>query len=76
MQYAIVHQGYAMTDYSLLSLKPLTASQYDNVKSQAMNRVQNRIGAKPTRQQFKREYAPLFGVLDVLAQKRQNTAVQ
>ena len=53
--------------YVLAALKPLSASQYDNVKSQAVHRVQKRIGGKPTRSQFKREYAPLFGVLDMLA---------
>lgn len=54
-----------MNDLSVL--KPLSASQYDTVKANALKRVQKRIGDKPTRRQFKREYAPLFGVLDVFA---------
>lgn len=48
-------------------LKELTAQQYDACKARAVERVQQRIGAKPTRKQYSREYAPLFGALDILA---------
>lgn len=51
----------------LQKLKPLTADQYDACKARAVERVKARIGAKPTRKQYSREYAPLLGILDVLA---------
>lgn len=52
---------------NLDDLKELTGQQYDQCKARAIERVQQRIGAKPTRKQYSREYAPLFGILDVLA---------
>lgn len=56
-----------MTDYTLSNLKPLTSTQYDAARQKALARVEARIGQKPTRKQFQREYAPLLTVLDVLA---------
>lgn len=53
--------------YDLSDLKELTAAQYDNCKARAADRVQKRIGDKPTRKAFKREYAPQWNMLDVLA---------
>lgn len=51
----------------LTGLKELTGQQYDAAKARAVERVQTLIGDKPTRRQFKREYAPLWTVLDALA---------
>lgn len=53
--------------YDLNALKELTGQQYDQCKERAAERVKARIGAKPTRKQYSREYAPLLGILDVLA---------
>lgn len=48
-------------------LKPLTLDQYDKCRDAALERVQKRIGDKPTRQQFERELGALWTLLDVIA---------
>lgn len=53
--------------YELSTLKELTGQQYDAAKARAVERVQARIGDKPTRKQYRRDYAPLWGLLDILA---------
>ncbi len=49
------------------NLKTLTSKQYDDAKNKALQRIQNRIGEKPTRAQFKREYGRIWNTLDILA---------
>lgn len=51
----------------LAHLKPLTTEQYDRCREAALRRVQARIGSRPQRQHFEREYARLWSVLDILA---------
>lgn len=51
----------------LHALKELTGQQYDAAKARAVERVQARLGQKPTREQFKRDLGPLWTALDVLA---------
>ncbi|MBZ0302179.1 MAG: hypothetical protein K8J31_20690 [Anaerolineae bacterium] len=53
--------------HNLTDLKPLTTDQYDACKGRAIERLQARIGDKPTRKQFKRDYALLWNLLDLLA---------
>lgn len=53
--------------YDLDGLKPLTSNQYDGCKTKAIDRLKKRVGDKPTRKQFKREYSPLVTVLDYVA---------
>lgn len=52
---------------SLDRLKPLTTDQYDQARARAITRVQQRIGERPTRAQFKRELGSIFTLLDLLA---------
>jgi hypothetical protein len=52
---------------NLSDMKQLTSNQYDDARNKALARVQERIGQKPTRKQFKREFAPLSNVLDIFA---------
>lgn len=54
-----------MSDLS--NLKSLTTDQYDRARNKALNRVQQRIGDKPTRASFQREMGSLFTSLDALA---------
>lgn len=54
-------------NYDLHSLKPLNSQQYDRAKQQALERIQQRSGDKPTRAQFQRELGPLWTILDLLA---------
>lgn len=56
-----------MTTFDLATLKPLTIDQYDRAKETALTRVTQRIGIKPSRAAFQRDYGALWGVLDVLA---------
>lgn len=50
-----------------LIIRPLTSNQYDSARAAAITRVQARIGARPTRKQFRREYGAIITVLDVIA---------
>jgi hypothetical protein len=56
-----------LTELTMTNLRPLTSTQYDNAREKALQRVSARIGERPTRKQFQREYAPLLTILDVLA---------
>jgi hypothetical protein len=49
------------------SIRQLTSNQYDAARAAAIARVQARIGEKPTRKQFRREYGTIITVLDVIA---------
>lgn len=51
----------------LTDLKPLTIDQYEACRRRALERVGERIGAKPSRAQFQRELGPLTTVLDAIA---------
>lgn len=53
--------------YQLNELRPLSGSQYDAARAEALKRVQSRVGEKPTRSQFKREYGRLMTILDWIA---------
>lgn len=52
---------------SINDLKGLTLDQYETCRQRALERVQKRIGDKPTRKQFQRELGPLWTVLDIIA---------
>jgi len=54
-----------MTTYELDNLKPLTSTQYDKCKHRAQERILSRIGERPKRDAFKREYSALWNVLDL-----------
>ncbi|HSS99912.1 MAG TPA: hypothetical protein VLK33_22915 [Terriglobales bacterium] len=56
-----------MTNLALNDLKPLTLDQYDQCRTRALERVQKRIGDKPTREQFTRELGALWTILDIIA---------
>lgn len=51
----------------LETLKPLSLDQYTRCKENAVKRISREIGDKPQRANFKRDYAPLLGILDYLA---------
>lgn len=53
------------TQLNIQDLKPLNSVQYDKCKQTALARVKKRIGDKPSRDTFKREYAQLWNVLDI-----------
>lgn len=55
------------TTLDLTKLKPLTSDQYDAARAKALDRVSQRIGQRPRRDDFKRELAPLWTVLDIIA---------
>lgn len=54
-------------EYNLSEMRELTTSQYDSARNAAIQRIQKRIGDKPRRADFKQDYAPLWGTLDILA---------
>lgn len=51
----------------LADLKELTTSQLDMARTAALARVAGRIGDKPVRKSYRREYGPLWTALDLLA---------
>lgn len=51
--------------YDLNNLKALAPHQYEKCKESALKRVQSRIGDKPTRTAFRREYAPIWEMMDM-----------
>jgi len=51
-----------MSDY-----KHLTPLEYDRARTKAGKRTQDKIGDKPTRDQFKREYGSVFTIMDIFA---------
>lgn len=51
----------------LSDLKPLTTSQYEACKEQALKLVAKKIGDRPTRSQFMRELGATWTILDALA---------
>lgn len=53
--------------YDITELKELTTAQLDTARESALKRVQARIGEKPRRQDYRREYGPLWTALDLLA---------
>ena len=53
--------------YDINDLKELTTAQLDAAREAALKRVQARIGSKPARKDYRREYGPLWTVLDLLA---------
>ena len=55
------------TDFQLSEMKELTTAQYDKCREQALKRVQSRIGDKPSRNTFQREFGRLWSFLDILA---------
>ncbi|MDX2161159.1 MAG: hypothetical protein SF162_07540 [bacterium] len=50
-----------------MELKQLTFDQYEQARAAAVERVKARIGAKPMRDQFKRELGSIWTPLDTLA---------
>ena len=57
----------AETTFNLQRLKPLTTSQFDVCKAKSVDRVQKRIGERPTRKKFEREHGRNWTILDILA---------
>lgn len=56
-----------MNNYNQIEhIKPLSNAQYEQVKSVALKRTKNSLGDKPSRKQFAKEHASLFGILDYL----------
>ena len=53
--------------YDLSTMKELTTTQYDEARDKAIKRVQRRIGEKPTRANFRREYGAIVGTMDYIA---------
>ena len=49
------------------TMKPLTTAQYDTCKQRALERVAQRIGERPARKQYEREYGRNWTILDALA---------
>jgi len=54
-------------NYDIAELKELTTAQLDAAREAALKRVQARIGEKPARKDYRREYGPLWTALDLLA---------
>lgn len=50
---------------TIADMNPLTSNEYDSVKQTVNERVLSRIGDKPTRDSFKREYGAIWSVLDI-----------
>lgn len=55
------------SNYMLRAIKPLNSQQYDAAREAAIARIKQRIGERPTRKQFRREYGSVFTLLDILA---------
>lgn len=55
-------------DFSSISnIKQLNSEQYTRCRENALKLVKRRIGEKPSRKQFEKEYAPILTILDKLA---------
>lgn len=52
---------------NIQDIKPLTIDQYESAKNRALARVEARIGEKPSRDKFQREFGRLWTILDGLA---------
>jgi len=63
----MAEQTMMPTEWSIDNIKPLNLDQYDACKARALKRVQDRIGEKPRRDAFKREYGVSWTILDWLA---------
>lgn len=46
-------------------MHPLTSNEYDTVKQTVSERILSRIGDKPSREQFRREYGSVWNTLDI-----------
>lgn len=57
-----------MNNYNQIDhIKSLSNASYEQVKSVALKRTKNSLGTRPDRNTFKRQQAPLFSILEVLA---------
>jgi hypothetical protein len=52
---------------TLHHVKPLNNNQYDSCRTEAVQRVQAKVGERPERKHFERELEPLWQPLDVIA---------
>jgi len=51
--------------YDINDLKELTTAQLDAAREAALKRVQARIGSRPRRQNYRREYGPLLSLIHI-----------
>lgn len=54
-------------EITLKDIKPLTNTQYDQCRQEAVERVRTKVGDRPQRKDFERELEPLWHPLDFIA---------